>query len=200
MSYDGPMSESADLKAPILLLAMPQVLDPFFYKSVILLQHHQTEGSQGFIVNRPTGVKIADILKDLEIPWLGDAGSPAFFGGPVQPHLGTLLFRDDQPSTVSTRFEVCPGVALTQHLHDLEDLAEEPPVSFRLLLGYAGWGDGQLVNEILRNDWLTAPVNTDLLFGDAPEEIWQQAMESVGVDPASLPAWTPQRDGEVALN
>ncbi len=200
MSYDGPMGESDDLKTPILLLAMPQVQDPFFYKSVILLLQHQDEGSQGFIVNRPTGVKIAEILDDLEIPWLGDKGSLAFFGGPVQPQLGTLLFRDDRPAAASARLEVCPGVALTQHLGDLENLAEEPPASFRLLLGYAGWGDGQLVNEILRNDWITAPVSTDLLFSDAPEEVWQRAMESVGVDPASLPAWTPQSDGKVALN
>ena len=203
------MAENEDLKTPILLLAMPQVTDPFFYKSVVLLLQHQEEGSQGFIVNRPTGVKIAEILEDLEIPWLGDEGSLAFFGGPVQPQLGTLLFSDDppsrssdpQPERTSTRLEVCPGVALTQHLGDLENLAGEPPASFRLLLGYAGWGDGQLVKEILRNDWITAPVTNDLLFSDDPEEVWRQAMESVGVDPASLPAWTPQGDGgEVALN
>ncbi len=195
------MGESEDLKTPLLLLAMPQVLDPFFHKSVILLLQHQDEGSQGFIVNRPTGVKIAEILDDLEIPWLGDEGSLAFFGGPVQPQLGTLLFRDERPASESTRFEVCPGVALTQHLGDLESLAEEPPTCFRLLLGYAGWGDGQLVKEILRNDWIIAPVTTELLFGDDPEEVWQLAMESVGVDPASLPAWTPQSDGgDVALN
>ncbi len=196
------MDGGEDLKTPILLLAMPQVHDPFFYKSVVLLLQHQTEGSQGFIVNRPTGVKIAEILDDLEIPWLGDEGSLAFFGGPVQPQLGTLLYQDEQPDEeTTTRFEVCPGVALTQHLGDLESLAGEPPESFRLLLGYAGWGDGQLVKEILRNDWITAPVDADLLFNDQPEEVWRLAMESVGVDPASLPAWTPQGDGgEVAVN
>ncbi len=198
------MDGGEDLKTPILLLAMPQVLDPFFYKSVVLLLQHQQEGSQGFIVNRPTGVKIAEILEDLEIPWLGDEASLAFFGGPVQPQLGTLLYHRDHPKKdeeATTRFEVCPGVALTQHLGDLESLAGQPPAEFRLLLGYAGWGDGQLVKEILRNDWITAPVDAGLLFNDQPEEIWRLAMESVGVDPASLPAWTPQGDGgEVALN
>ena len=195
------MSEAADLQTPILLLAMPQVMDPFFYKSVVLLLQHQKEGSHGFIVNRPTGVKIAEILEDLEIPWLGDEGSLAFFGGPVQPQLGTLLFHAEPEAGATERMEICPGVALTQHLGDLESLAGEPPDSFRLLLGYAGWGDGQLVKEILRNDWITAPVRNDLLFSDDPEEVWQMAMESVGVDPASLPAWTPQGEGgEVALN
>ena len=192
------MSADEDLKTPILLLAMPQVVDPFFHKSVILLLHHQEEGSQGFIVNRPTGVKIGEILEDLEIPWLGDEGSLAFFGGPVQPQLGTLLFRDENLESADTRFEVCPGVALTQHVGDLESLAEEPPASFRLLLGYAGWDTGQLVNEILRNDWITAPVRTDLLFSEEPEEVWRQAMESVGIDPAQL-SWAPT-DGAGSAN
>ncbi len=195
-----PMGESEDLKTPILLLAMPQVLDPFFRKSVILLLHHQSDGSQGFIVNRPTGVKLSEILDELEIPWLGDEGSMAFFGGPVQPQLGTLLFCDDRLTSESMPFEISPGVALTQNLGDLENLAGQPPASFRLLLGYAGWGDGQLVQEILRNDWITAPVRNDLLFSDQPEDVWQRAMESVGVDPASLPIWTPQGDDEMTLN
>jgi len=189
----------ADLKTPILLLAMPQVLDPFFHRSVILLLHHQDEGSQGFIVNRPTGVKVGEILEDLDIPWLGKDGTLAFFGGPVQPQLGTLLFRDQEPEEAGTRQEIHPGVALTQHLGDLETLAENPPSSFRLLLGYAGWDTGQLVNEIQRNDWMTAPVHSDLLFNEDPEDVWRLAMESVGVDPAQLPSWTPH-DPETSAN
>ncbi|MEM7354089.1 MAG: YqgE/AlgH family protein [Acidobacteriota bacterium] len=189
-----------DLKTPILLLAMPQVLDPFFYKSVVLLLHHQEEGSQGFIVNRPTGVKVGEILEDLKIPWLEENGSLAFFGGPVQPQLGTLLFSDEESEEAAkARQEVCPGVALTQHLGDLESLSECPPDTFRLLLGYAGWDTGQLVKEILRNDWMTAPVRNDLLFNDDPEEVWQMAMESVGIDPAQLPSWTPD-DGDMSAN
>lgn len=189
----------ADLKAPILLLAMPQVLDPFFYKSVVLLLSHQDDGSQGFIVNRPTGVKVGEILEDLEIPWLGEDGSLAFFGGPVQPQLGTLLFCDEQTDVAKARQEICPGVALTQHLGDLESLAEKPPDSFRLLLGYSGWDTGQLEKEILRNDWMTAPVRNDLLFNETPEEVWQLAMQSVGIEPSQLPSWTPD-DGETSAN
>ena len=188
-----------DLKTPVLLLAMPQVLDPFFHKSVVLLLHHQDEGSQGFIVNRPTGVKVGEILEDLEIPWLGEESSLAFFGGPVQPQLGTLLFRDEDIAPTEARYQVCPGVALTQHLGDLESLAEQPPTSFRLLLGYAGWADGQLLEEILRNDWITAPVTNDLLFCEDSEEVWRLAMESVGVNPTLLQSSTPS-DGETAAN
>jgi len=89
------------------------------------------------------------------------------------------------------RAEVLPGVAITQQVNDLEQLAAAPPAAFRLFLGYAGWGAGQLVEEILRNDWLTAPARGDLLFSAHPERLWGEALHTVGVDPASLPSWTP---------
>ncbi|HEV2847015.1 MAG TPA: YqgE/AlgH family protein, partial [Thermoanaerobaculia bacterium] len=79
----------SDLTAPILLMAMPQVLDPYFHRSVVLLLHHEAEGSFGFIVNRPTGIKVSEILKGMDIGWQGRDEAVAFFGGPVQPQLGT---------------------------------------------------------------------------------------------------------------
>lgn len=192
------MSEAGDLQPPLLLLAMPQVLDPFFHKSVVLLVHHQEEGSLGFIVNRPTGVKIVDILEDLDIDWLGEKGTMAFFGGPVEPQIGTLIYNPDDASPPG-RHEICDGVALTQHIGDLETLAVQPPGAFRLLLGYAGWGDGQLEQELLRNDWLVAPVDEGILFHDDPEEVWRLACQSVGVNPEQLPSWT-SNDGDGAAN
>lgn len=192
--------ESNELQTPILLLAMPQVTDPFFYRSVVLLLHHQDEGSIGFIVNRPTGVKIGDILDDLEIPWLGNEEALAFFGGPVEPQLGTLLYCPrEEVSPADTEKEVIPGVVLTQHVGDLKSLAEEPPTTFRLLLGYAGWGEGQLEEEILRHDWIVAPTREDLIFSEDPEEAWRQALESIGLNPEQLPSW-PQGDGGTAAN
>lgn len=192
------MSEAFDLEPPLLLLAMPQVLDPFFHKSVVLLVHHQEEGSLGFIVNRPTGVKIAEILEDLEIDWLGEESTMAFFGGPVEPQIGTLIYHPDD-SSPPARHEVCNGVALTQHIGDLESMAGQPPGSFRLLLGYAGWGDGQLEQELLRNDWLVAPVDNDLLFHEDPDAVWGLACQSMGVNPEQLPSWT-SNDGDGAAN
>jgi putative AlgH/UPF0301 family transcriptional regulator len=83
---------SATLSTPVLLLAMPQVLDPFFHRSVVLLIRHEDEGSLGFIVNRPTGIKVSEILKGMEVDWHGREDAVAYFGGPVQPNLGTVLF------------------------------------------------------------------------------------------------------------
>lgn len=193
----------SDLMTPVLLMAMPQVLDPFFHRSVVLLLHHEDEGSFGFIVNRPTGIKVAEILKGMDVGWEGGEDAVAYFGGPVQPQLGTVLFspvlNESDPEDTAT--EIAPGLALTQHIGDLSRLAEAPPGQFRLLLGYAGWGEGQLMEEILRNDWLTAPVSSDLIFAPDPERVWDAALRSVGIDPATLPSWLPAgSNGEESTN
>ncbi len=171
---------------------MPQVADPYFRKSVVLLLAHEDEGSFGFIVNRRTELKVAEILTDLKLPWGGDAGDLAQFGGPVQPQVGTVLFSGagDEIPPLAAATEVFPGIHLTQHIGELATLAGRPPHRFRLFLGYAGWGEGQLVSEILRNDWLIAPVDADLVFGETTEAVWEAAVSSVGVDPSTLPAWT----------
>lgn len=192
-----------DLETPVLLVAMPQVLDPFFNMSVVLLVQHESEGSRGFIVNRPTGVSISDILEGLEIPWVGDSEQAAHFGGPVQPQVGTVIYQaeaeteaEDNESSKAAQ-EIQPGVVLTQNIQDLQSLAENPPDSLRLFLGYAGWGEDQLMQEILRNDWMTAPVSEDLIFAQDPSETWRQALRSVGVEPDQLPTWMPGEANEV---
>ncbi len=194
---------ASDLHAPSLLMATPQVLDPFFQRSVVLLLGHTGEGSFGFNLNRPTTVSVAEILEGMEIPWAGDPESHAYFGGPVQPQLGTILFEQASKAILAdvegTSTEVHPGVWMTQHIDDLTLLASTPPPGFRLYLGYAGWGGGQLIDEILRNDWILGPVNDDLIFADDPEPIWEQALRGVGVDPGTLPSWTPD-DGDDEAN
>jgi len=207
------------------------------------VHHDAIEGSLGFIVNRPTELKLKDILQDLEIPWQSEESPNAFFGGPVRPEVGTLLFLDkaqlnqDLPArdpaehagrngaAGAGRFvpdsehlgraplegdafdgegpnerQICPGVSASQNVSDLETLEDRPSDSFRLYLGYAGWGEGQLEVEILRNDWLIAPVLTELIFSGTPEETWRAALVSVGVNPDQLPMWTQQSDSEPAAN
>lgn len=185
-----------ELDAPLLLMATPQVLDPFFNKSVVLLLHHDDEGSFGFNLNRPTTVAVAEILEGLEIEWSGSPTICTFLGGPVQPQLGTVLFGDHgaQPSDAGsdeTTTCVLPGVSMTQHVGDLARLAQNPPNDLRLYLGYAGWGAGQLMEEILRNDWIVGPVLDELLFTTDHGSVWPLALEAAGVDPDTLPAWTP---------
>ena len=186
----------SQLKAPTLLLAMPQVQDPFFHKSVVFLIDHTEDGSFGLIANRPSDIGIAEILTGMEIDWRGEEDVPAYFGGPVQPQLGTVLFDfgtaqfEDPEEVRQTSTEVFEDLHITQHVGDLTELAAQPSEQLRLFLGYAGWGEGQLVREIERNDWLIAPATRDLIFAGDPEEAWDTAVRSVGVDPGSLPSWT----------
>lgn len=192
----------SDLRVPVLLLAMPQVLDPFFRRSVVLLlAHEESEGSFGFVVNRATELKVADILRDLELEWAGDPAALAGFGGPVAPQVGSVLLQagaDEPLPELEGASEVAPGILLTQHLTELAAIARRPPARFRLLLGHAGWGAGQLVGEILRNDWLIAPVDPALVFGGDPDAVWEAGLRSVGADPAALPAWTAPEAGDEA--
>ncbi len=195
------MASSGDLASPLLLLAMPQVQDPFFQRSVVLLIHHEEEGSLGFILNRPTSIRVSEILQGMEVAWRGPERTVAYSGGPVQPEVGTVLYTPRTPPSPGSEEnvnEVLPGISLTQHVGELSGLAADPPQHFRFFLGYAGWGAGQLVREILRNDWLTAPVSNDLVFAADPDEVWAAALQSVGVDPAALP-WTTA-SGEETVN
>ena len=187
------------LSPPLLLLATPQVQDPFFHQSVVLLVKHDDQGSMGLILNRPTGSCVAEVLQGMGIPWGGGGEVPVHFGGPVHPHLGTLLFdaaeaHDEAAAGGGMELPGLSGVRFTRDMADLEKLAGNPPRSFRLLLGSAGWGPGQLLEEILRNDWLIAPLSRELLFSPSPEGIWAAALHSVGIDPAALPAWMPESD------
>lgn len=209
-------AQRTELATPVLLVALPQVVDPFFNKAVVLLIHHDEDGSLGLIVNRPTGISVGEILQGMEIPWSGESSALTHFGGPVQPQLGTVLFAPSEGGNgviggvgdglggngaaagLQAASEVAPGVALTQHVADLGHLASSPPARFRLFLGYAGWGEGQLLEEILRNDWLVAPVAADLVFAPSPEQAWAEALRSLGVDPETLPSWTPTGGGDDA--
>jgi putative transcriptional regulator len=197
--------KAQDLEAPVLLLAMPQVLDPYFHRSVVLLAKHEEEGSFGFIINKPTEIKVAEILQGMDIRWGGRRGALAHFGGPVQPQIGTVLYdlKDGDPLEglaaergLTEDREVVPGVGFTQNVGDLARLSVEPPAGgMRLYLGYAGWGEGQLIDEILRNDWLMAPAQSSWIFDAKPETLWERTLRSVGIDPDSLPSWTAGGSG-----
>lgn len=192
-------SPTPDLETPVLLVAMPQIQDPFFSQSVVLLIDHQPEGSFGLIINRPTELTVKEVLDGLEIEWCGETGALTHFGGPVQPQMGTVLF-DEHGAPLAgveeTTLEISAGVRITQHIGDLSTIAAQPPTAFRLLLGYAGWGQGQLEQEIQRNDWLIAPLDTGFLFESDAETVWNRVLHSIDIDPSSLPSWTEATDPE----
>ncbi|MFI5367117.1 MAG: YqgE/AlgH family protein [Candidatus Binatia bacterium] len=174
-----------DSLAPTLLLAMPQMQDPNFARSVVLLCKHEREGAMGLVVNQRTETKVSSIV-ELEPPPQRDSGIEVWVGGPVEPRRGWLLLGYDPGTEESIR--VGEGFYLSASPTLLRGLIEAADVSLeqRFLLGYAGWGEGQLESELAASAWLTVEPTRRLVFGTSPEIMWEAAIRSLGIDPYAL--------------
>jgi putative transcriptional regulator len=175
--------------APTLLLAMPQMVDPNFARSVVLLCKHEREGAMGLVVNRRTDTRAADMVV-LDPPPKRDSGLEIWVGGPVEPQRGWLLLGYD-PGTAES-LHIGEGMYLSASADVLRRIIEDGEDSakgalqHRFLLGYAGWGGGQLESELAASAWLTADVSKDLVFRTDPERMWETAIRSLGIDPYAL--------------
>ena len=140
--------------APGLLLSMPHLLDPNFTRAVVLMVEHNDQGSFGLIINPPSNVAVAELLEQLDIDWQGRADDVVWSGGPVTPSTGWVLHQplpegfeippDDEDDDGAATIEVSPGISLSTSPALLKALSVDPPQRLRFLLGYAGWGPGQL--------------------------------------------------------
>jgi len=185
---DHPRMPPGDSFAPTLLIAMPQLQDKNFSRSVILLCEHSGNGAIGFVVNRPTDLRAAQAVA-LDPPVQGDSGLMLWSGGPVEPQRGFLLLGDD-PGVENSEV-IAEGFHLTASVDVLRRLLETTPHELarrrcRLLLGYAGWSPGQLDRELAASAWLSAPPDAELVFGTPAEDMWERAIRSLGVDPMAL--------------
>jgi len=176
--------ESANL-APGLLLAMPQLADPNFSRSVVLMIEHSDQGSFGLVINHPSPIKATELLESLEMSWHGDEGAVVWAGGPVGPSTGWVLH---EPLGVSGQgtIVITSTISLSTSPDRLRAIASEPPRNIRLLLGYSGWGPGQLAREMARGAWLHTAATPRLVFETPPDLIWDTAMRSLGIDPRDL--------------
>ncbi|HME71680.1 MAG TPA: YqgE/AlgH family protein [Myxococcota bacterium] len=176
--------------APCLLVAMPQLLDPNFRRSVVLIVHHDETGTFGLVLNRISDVSVGDLCGTLGIEWHGGEVAHLAWGGPVQPNTGWLLLGELPLGAGSTEdgeevTEIDPGLHFAGSLATLRRVADAPPGQFRLFLGYAGWGPGQLESELAQGAWLVAPLRAEVVF-DSPDEMWEGVVRSLGVDPSTL--------------
>jgi putative transcriptional regulator len=171
-----------------LIIAMPALGDPRFSHSVILICAHSNDGAMGLIVNKPMDdLSFSELLTHLDIPQAEKGRDIRVqFGGPVERGRGFVLHSTDFESGQATM--TLPGdLAMTATLDILEALARgEGPRRAVLALGYAGWGPGQLEEEIGRNDWLTAEMSDDLIFSPDNDAKWGKALKGLGIDPISL--------------
>jgi len=171
-----------------LLIAMPGMGDPRFDRSVVFMCAHSELGAMGLIVNKPTpDLKMDDLLEQLNIP-TGDGSRDirVFFGGPVEHGRGFVLHSSDYKAAEAT-LVVDDRFAMTATQEVLEAIARgSGPQASMLMLGYAGWGPGQLEAEIAANGWLVTDATPELVFETDSAAKWQAALAVMGVDPVML--------------
>lgn len=164
------------IKAGTLLVAEPFMLDPNFKRSVVILTAHEEDGSLGFIINRELDVYIDELISDFP-----DFRTKVYFGGPVQTdtihylhNLGDLI-EDSQP--------VCRGVWWGGNFENLKFLIANGLVTtenIRFYIGYSGWGEGQLENEMEMGSWVLADADANYVFSHQPDKLWQQVLTHKG--------------------
>ena len=170
--------------APALLVSMPQLNDPNFHRSVILLCEHGKEGAFGLVLNRRTGSRAASVVS-LTPPVETDSGLDLWIGGPVEPERGWILMGSAPTDADSVR--VTDGIYLSTSQDLLRRLLESPPPPrTRLLTGYAGWSPGQLDAELSASSWLTAKAEPDIIFNTQASEMWEVTIRRLGADPSLL--------------
>lgn len=171
-----------------LIVAMPAMQDPRFERAVILICAHSADGAMGLIVNKPVpDLSFADLLTQLQIAH-GPEGRDirVHFGGPVERGRGFVLHSGDYSGGGATT-AVAGGMGMTATLDVVQALAQgRGPRQALLALGYAGWGPGQLEDEIGRNDWLTVEGGADVVFAPDDARKWARALQVMGIDPLTL--------------
>src|SRR5215470_7690250 len=170
-----------------LLVAMPQMRDPRFARSVIYICAHNADGAMGLVVNRRVGsITFDDLLKQLNIgPNKRHDEIRIHFGGPVEQGRGFVLHSSDYMQSGTLRVD--DQVALTATLDILKEMAAGGgPRRSLLALGYAGWGPGQLDAEIQANGWLSVAADEDLVFDADLDHKWERAIGKIGIDFSQL--------------
>ena len=182
-----------DNQAPIVealtgsfLISTPQMPDPRFEEQVILICAHSEEGAMGVAVNKPNPYfSLEEILKSANLNVPDTPLPPVYVGGPVELESAFVLYRSDYQ--VEHQLEISDGLALSRESKILEDISRgSGPGSYLFLLGYAGWGPGQLESELLADGWLSLPASESIIFDIENQEKWRTAAMLYGIDISTL--------------
>ena len=170
-----------------LLISMPSLEDERFFKTVIYICAHSSEGAMGIIINKKIDYDLyPDLLEQLGIDKpLGNKKLFIRYGGPVESGRGFVLHSDEiiRKETIT----IDKGVALTSTSEFFEDLSQgKGPKNSILALGYAGWEPGQIEKEITSNSWMTLSADSSFLFDEEVTNKWSKAYNLLGIDPNKL--------------
>lgn len=168
------------------LIAMPGLEDGNFNHTVSLMCEHNDKGAIALVINRPTDLKLADMMEQMGLSHEGlDQETQVYWGGPVQPERGFVVHRD--PAGWESCLELDNGLYITSSRDILRAIGKgEGPKEYFVVLGCASWGEGQLENEILANSWLNTRVDEKILFRLPARDRWQAATRLLGVDVTQL--------------
>jgi len=165
------------------IIAMPNLADPNFFHTVTYMCQHNDEGALGIVINRPAEMKLGEIFKQMNIHVTSSdaAEIPVFAGGPVQQERGFVLHTPG--GGWDATMAVSESISLTTSRDVIEAIAVgKGPEQYLVALGYAGWGEGQLEQEILANAWLNTPFSKNVLFDTPINMRWRAAAGQIGVD------------------
>ena len=179
------MGIETELRAPAFLIAVPQLGDPNFFRGVVFILEHNDEGSMGLMINRPSKLPYSTFFKSQNMAFKGPSGGAVVNqGGPVQTDRAFLLHESQHkgPETESVVGDLC----LSYSLESLRLIAATPPPHLRIYLGYAGWGPGQLAEEVTAGAWLVGRPNRQLVFDVPPDRVWESALRDMGIEPVQL--------------
>lgn len=173
--------------APSFLLSMPQLTDPNFSKTVVLLCKHSEDGAFGLVVNRPL-ITTGRVTVELDPPMSTDRELQVWIGGPVEPHRSWVLVGEEPDEAAELGgVKIADGLYLSTSPMLLGKLLEPvPPPRTRLIVGYSGWGPGQLEAELEESSWLLSDIDADLIFSTPADRLWEAAIRRLGADPAAL--------------
>ncbi len=169
------------------LIAMPGMEDPNFFRGVTLLCQHNEEGALGITINRPSEFTLQDLLSQVGLKCVDPslAELPVFDGGPVHRERGFVLHGPDRHYESS--MSVGPDIVITTSRDVLEDIAAGTgPERFLVALGYAGWGAGQLEDEMRDNAWLHVMADLELVFDLPVAKRWEGAVARLGIEVGRL--------------
>lgn len=168
---------------PALLLSMPQLQDPNFAKTVVLLCEYNPDGAFGVVLNRPTDMSAISMVR-LDPPVTDGNDMPLYIGGPVEPQRGWILLGEEPDTefkTIRDGLYLSTSPTLLRHV-----LETRPAPRARVLAGYAGWGPGQLDEELAQCAWLMSDIELDLIFDVSASAMWETAIRRLGADPSTL--------------
>ncbi len=165
------------------LIAMPALADPIFLHSVTYICEHNEDGALGIVINRPINIGLSELFRSMNINTneFEESDLPLFSGGPVHPEQGFVIH---QPAGEwASTLKVSDELSVTTSHDIIEAIAHRKgPGKYLIALGYAGWGGGQLEEELAANSWLSGPVDSRIIFETPPEQRWEAAATLLGVD------------------